>query len=100
MSSNMIATEIKNSLTSEFWNCLMLKKEEFILTIMDRSEVFDEPTLIWVILTMLEPSQNIGVQAEVKAVKNAKCLDIIMIPLSGWMQWNSNSIKSRRSLEK
>eukprot|EP00957_Ditylum_brightwellii_P167668 12764279-Ditylum_brightwellii.AAC.1 len=45
--SNMIATAIKNNLTSEFWCYLMLKKEEFTQTKSDRTEVFYGPTLSW-----------------------------------------------------
>eukprot|EP00957_Ditylum_brightwellii_P154535 11761088-Ditylum_brightwellii.AAC.2 len=55
----MIATVTKNNLTSESWCHLMLKKEEFTLTKLDDTEVFDGLTLIW---------------AEVKALKAAKLL--------------------------
>eukprot|EP00957_Ditylum_brightwellii_P044860 3402821-Ditylum_brightwellii.AAC.1 len=36
--SNMIATAIKNNLTSESWRHLMLKKEEFTWMKLDRTE--------------------------------------------------------------
>eukprot|EP00957_Ditylum_brightwellii_P192613 14664917-Ditylum_brightwellii.AAC.1 len=45
--SSMIASAIKNNLTSKCWRCLMLKKEEYTWTKLDRIEVFNGPTLIW-----------------------------------------------------
>eukprot|EP00957_Ditylum_brightwellii_P186363 14189903-Ditylum_brightwellii.AAC.1 len=50
----------------------MLKKEEFTWTKLDRTEVFDGPTLIWVILTTLKPTRNNGVQSEICAIEFAK----------------------------
>eukprot|EP00957_Ditylum_brightwellii_P000196 15858-Ditylum_brightwellii.AAC.2 len=38
----------------------------------DISEVNDGPTLIRLILTLLKPTRNIGVQAKIKAIKSAK----------------------------
>eukprot|EP00957_Ditylum_brightwellii_P068620 5209887-Ditylum_brightwellii.AAC.1 len=70
--SNMIATAIKNNLTLESWHCLMLKKEEFTWTKSDGTEVFDGPTLIWVVLTTLKPTRNIGVQSEICNIEFAK----------------------------
>eukprot|EP00957_Ditylum_brightwellii_P042201 3195904-Ditylum_brightwellii.AAC.1 len=69
--SNMIATVIKNNLTLESWCCLMLKKEEFTWTKSDGTEVFDRPTLIWVILATLKPTRNVGVQSEICAIASA-----------------------------
>eukprot|EP00957_Ditylum_brightwellii_P126261 9625964-Ditylum_brightwellii.AAC.1 len=63
---------IKNNLTSKSWRFLMLKKEEFSWTKTDGTEVFDGPILIWVILTTLKPTRNVGVQVEVKAIALAK----------------------------
>eukprot|EP00957_Ditylum_brightwellii_P077017 5853207-Ditylum_brightwellii.AAC.1 len=70
--SNMIATVIKNNLTLESWRCLMLEKEEFTWTKLDGTEVYDGPTLIWVILTALKPLSNVGVQSEICAIEFAK----------------------------
>eukprot|EP00957_Ditylum_brightwellii_P094473 7193703-Ditylum_brightwellii.AAC.1 len=70
--SNMMATAIKNNLTSESWHCLMLKKEEFTWTKLDGTKVFDGPTLIWVTLTTLKPTRNVGVQSEIHAIESAK----------------------------
>eukprot|EP00957_Ditylum_brightwellii_P157635 11998003-Ditylum_brightwellii.AAC.1 len=50
----------------------MLKKKEFTWTKLDRTEVFDRPTLIWVILVTLKPTRNIGVQSEIHVIKSAK----------------------------
>eukprot|EP00957_Ditylum_brightwellii_P067536 5127105-Ditylum_brightwellii.AAC.1 len=68
----MIATAIKNNLTLESWCHLMLKKEEFTWIKSDRTEVFDGPTLIWVILATLKPTRNVGVQSESHPRKSAK----------------------------
>eukprot|EP00957_Ditylum_brightwellii_P069349 5264712-Ditylum_brightwellii.AAC.1 len=68
----MIATAIKNNLTLESWHRLMSKKEEFTWMKSDGTEVFDGPTLIWVILTTLTPTRNVGVQSEICAIKSAK----------------------------
>eukprot|EP00957_Ditylum_brightwellii_P183064 13944291-Ditylum_brightwellii.AAC.1 len=38
-------------------------------------EVYDDPTLIWTVLTLLKPSRNVGVQAEIKAIKAAQLLE-------------------------
>eukprot|EP00957_Ditylum_brightwellii_P211198 15365880-Ditylum_brightwellii.AAC.1 len=72
--SNMIEMAIKNNLTSESWHHLMLKREEFTWTKSDGMEVFGGLTLIWVILTMLKPMRNIGLQAKVKAIESTKLL--------------------------
>eukprot|EP00957_Ditylum_brightwellii_P077559 5893726-Ditylum_brightwellii.AAC.1 len=56
----------------ESWHCLMLKKEEFIWTKLDGTEVFHGPTSIWVILTTLKPTRNVGVQSEICAIESAK----------------------------
>eukprot|EP00957_Ditylum_brightwellii_P130280 9938035-Ditylum_brightwellii.AAC.1 len=50
----------------------MLKKKEFTWTKSDGTEVFDRPTLIWVILTILKPTRNVGVQSEICVIKSAK----------------------------
>eukprot|EP00957_Ditylum_brightwellii_P007645 578050-Ditylum_brightwellii.AAC.1 len=50
----------------------MLKKEEFTWTKLDGTEVFDGPTLIWVILATLKPTRNVGVQSEMCAIESAK----------------------------
>eukprot|EP00957_Ditylum_brightwellii_P092608 7052013-Ditylum_brightwellii.AAC.1 len=68
----MIATAIKNNLSLESWHCLMLKNEEFTWMKSDRTEVFDGPTLIWVIFTTSKPTRNVRVQPEICAIKPAK----------------------------
>eukprot|EP00957_Ditylum_brightwellii_P057595 4367464-Ditylum_brightwellii.AAC.1 len=68
----MIAIVIKNNLMSESWHCLMLKKEECTWTKLVATKVFDGPTLMWVILAAFETSRNVGAQAEVKTIENAK----------------------------
>eukprot|EP00957_Ditylum_brightwellii_P095274 7256581-Ditylum_brightwellii.AAC.1 len=68
----MIATAIKNNLTSESWRCLMLKKEEFTWTKLDGIEVFNRHTFIWVILTTLKPTRNVDVQSKICAIESAK----------------------------
>eukprot|EP00957_Ditylum_brightwellii_P121275 9248439-Ditylum_brightwellii.AAC.1 len=68
----MIATAIKNNLTLESWRQLMLKKEEFTWTKLDGTEVYDGSTLIWVILTTLKPTRNIGVQSKIHSIESAK----------------------------
>eukprot|EP00957_Ditylum_brightwellii_P142284 10839972-Ditylum_brightwellii.AAC.1 len=68
----MNATAIKNNLTLESWCCLTLKKEEFTWTKSDGMEVFEGPTLIWVILITLKPTRNVGVQSKICAIKSAK----------------------------
>eukprot|EP00957_Ditylum_brightwellii_P180106 13719384-Ditylum_brightwellii.AAC.1 len=74
--SNMIATAIKNNLTLESWHHLMLKQEEFTWTKSDGIEVFDGPTLIWVILTTLKPTRNVGVQSEICPLNLLNFLDM------------------------
>eukprot|EP00957_Ditylum_brightwellii_P190297 14485536-Ditylum_brightwellii.AAC.1 len=68
----MIATAIENNITSESWCCLMLKKEGFTWMKSDRTEMFNRPTLIWVILATLKPTRNVGVQSEICSIKSAK----------------------------
>eukprot|EP00957_Ditylum_brightwellii_P193822 14759119-Ditylum_brightwellii.AAC.1 len=68
----MIATAIKNHVTSNSWRHLMLKKEQFTWTATDGTEVYDGPSLIWVILMSLKPTQNVGVQAKINAINSAK----------------------------
>eukprot|EP00957_Ditylum_brightwellii_P004735 360122-Ditylum_brightwellii.AAC.1 len=68
----MIATAIKNHVTTNSWRRLMLKKDQFTWTKTDGGEVCDGPSLIWVILTSLKPTRNVGVQAEINAINNAK----------------------------
>eukprot|EP00957_Ditylum_brightwellii_P067153 5097248-Ditylum_brightwellii.AAC.1 len=50
----------------------MLKKEQFTWTKGNGSEVYDRPSLTWVILASLKPTQNMGVQAEINVINNAK----------------------------
>eukprot|EP00957_Ditylum_brightwellii_P098336 7493073-Ditylum_brightwellii.AAC.1 len=66
---------------SESWYHLMLKKEDVTWKKTDGTEIFYNPTLIWVILTTLKPTRNVGVQAEVKAIKSAKLTGYCNVPL-------------------
>eukprot|EP00957_Ditylum_brightwellii_P170020 12941279-Ditylum_brightwellii.AAC.1 len=63
-----ITPNTNNDYKSIFYN----RKEEFTWTKTDRTEVFDGPTLIWVILTALKPTRNVDIQAEVKVIELAK----------------------------
>eukprot|EP00957_Ditylum_brightwellii_P018717 1406502-Ditylum_brightwellii.AAC.1 len=51
---------------------IFYKREEFTWTKLDGTEVFDKPTLIWVILITLKPTRNVGVLSEICAIKSAK----------------------------
>eukprot|EP00957_Ditylum_brightwellii_P134347 10242701-Ditylum_brightwellii.AAC.1 len=68
----MIATAIKNHVSANSWRCLMLKKEQFTWTKGNGSEVYDRPSLIWVILTFLKPTRNVCIQTEINGINNAK----------------------------
>eukprot|EP00957_Ditylum_brightwellii_P090037 6857183-Ditylum_brightwellii.AAC.1 len=62
----------RDHVSTNSWQRLMLKKEQFTWTKGDGSKVYDRPSLIWVILMSLKLTQNVGVQAEINVINNAK----------------------------
>eukprot|EP00957_Ditylum_brightwellii_P103560 7890727-Ditylum_brightwellii.AAC.1 len=49
---------------------LFFNKEGFTWSKSDSTEIYDYPTLIWTILTLLKLTRNVGVQAIIKAIKS------------------------------
>ena len=59
----MIAKRIEASLSSASLKSLMLEKEEFTWTEANGTKHYDGPTMLWLILSKVNPSVRVGISA-------------------------------------
>ena len=86
---NVVVEIVKNFLTPNGWDDLMLQQHNFAFTHITGMNIYDGPTLLKVLLKEIDPTASVNVELHRQAIEGAKL-----------QEQKSNAIKMCKSIER
>ena len=69
---NVVVEIVKNFLTPNEWDYLMLQKNKFAFTDITGMKIYDGPTMLKVLLEEIDPTASVNVELHRQAIEGAK----------------------------
>ena len=72
---NVVVEIVKNFLTPNVWDDLMLQQHKFALTDITGMKIYNGPTMLKVLLEEIDPTEPVNVELHHQAIEGAKLQD-------------------------